>query len=269
MDDATDVSEGVHIRHCVFLQVDYGVRTDQCSGGIQTIANTHISSYLYGVKMANSLASFTGNLLFKRSDAIAGQDYVGMWLSGRCNQVIGNQFLNQADPATGGLATAIQVVDNATLANTDFNIIHDNVIITGSAGDAFDVTITLGSGVINSSVRDNVVTAGSPHIENFGTNNAIKAWSGQNAPTKASAAALTIQAGHDLIFVSGTADITSIVATYAGHIATLIFTGSAAGTGVTDGSNLKLAGNFVYTADDTITLACDGTNWYERSRSVN
>lgn len=38
----------------------------------------------------------------------------------------------------------------------------------------------------------------------------------------------------------------------------------------TDGNNLKLAGNFVTTADDTITLCCaDGTNWYEVCRSVN
>ena len=38
---------------------------------------------------------------------------------------------------------------------------------------------------------------------------------------------------------------------------------------MTDGSNLKLAGNFVTTADDVITLVCDGTNWFEMSRSVN
>ena len=37
----------------------------------------------------------------------------------------------------------------------------------------------------------------------------------------------------------------------------------------TDGSNLKLNGNFVTTADDTITLVYDGTNWYEMCRSVN
>ena len=33
--------------------------------------------------------------------------------------------------------------------------------------------------------------------------------------------------------------------------------------------NLKLAGNFVTTADDVITMTGDGTNWYEVSRSVN
>jgi hypothetical protein len=38
---------------------------------------------------------------------------------------------------------------------------------------------------------------------------------------------------------------------------------------VTDGSNLNLAGNFVTTANDTLTLMCDGVNWNEVSRSVN
>ena len=37
----------------------------------------------------------------------------------------------------------------------------------------------------------------------------------------------------------------------------------------TDGSNLKLAGNFVTSADDTIALVCDGTDWFEVSRSAN
>jgi hypothetical protein len=32
---------------------------------------------------------------------------------------------------------------------------------------------------------------------------------------------------------------------------------------------LKLAGNLVATADDTITIVCDGTNWYEVGRAVN
>lgn len=33
--------------------------------------------------------------------------------------------------------------------------------------------------------------------------------------------------------------------------------------------NLKLAGNFVATADDVLLLCSDGTNWYEISRSAN
>jgi hypothetical protein len=68
--------------------------------------------------------------------------------------------------------------------------------------------------------------------------------------------------------VTGTTTITSITATNvpAGAILTIIFDGALT---FTDGSNLKLAGNFVTTADDTITLRYDGTNFYEMSRSVN
>jgi hypothetical protein len=37
------------------------------------------------------------------------------------------------------------------------------------------------------------------------------------------------------------------------------------------GFNVKLAGgaDFFATADDTITLTCDGSTWYEIARSVN
>ena len=86
-------------------------------------------------------------------------------------------------------------------------------------------------------------------------------------PTVASAAALTLPTDGEIISVTGTTNITSVVAT--GNInrrVTLVFTGILT---FTDGSNLKLNGNFVTTADDTITLICDGTNWYEIARSTN
>lgn len=67
--------------------------------------------------------------------------------------------------------------------------------------------------------------------------------------------------------VSGTAAITSIDGgNWAGRVITLVFQGALT---FTDGENLKLAGDFVTTADDTITLRGDGTNWYEMARSVN
>ena len=96
-------------------------------------------------------------------------------------------------------------------------------------------------------------------------------------PTVASAAALVIpesafrRFGNDnvMIGVTGTADITSIGIMKAGYRLTLIFTGTAAVTGVTDGSNLKIAGNFAYSPDDTLELVSDGVNWYELGRSAN
>jgi hypothetical protein len=68
--------------------------------------------------------------------------------------------------------------------------------------------------------------------------------------------------------VTGTNNITSIAAadSTAGRMIVLKF---GAVLTFTDGGNLKLAGNFVTSADDTITLICDGTNWYEMARSVN
>jgi hypothetical protein len=68
--------------------------------------------------------------------------------------------------------------------------------------------------------------------------------------------------------VTGTTTITSITATNikAGQVITIIFDGILT---FTDGSNLKLAGNFTTSADATITLRYDGSNFYEMSRSIN
>jgi pectate lyase-like protein len=82
----------------------------------------------------------------------------------------------------------------------------------------------------------------------------------------ASAATITLGPHADVFTVTGTTTITSVAASYAGRRVTLIFSGALT---FTDGSNLKLNGNFVTTADDTITLACDGTNWFEVSRCPN
>ncbi len=84
--------------------------------------------------------------------------------------------------------------------------------------------------------------------------------------TVASAATVTVTG--TVTHISGTTTITSVsgASIGAGTRITLIFDGVLT---FTDGSNLKLAGNFVTTADDSITLVYDGTNYYEVARSVN
>lgn len=71
--------------------------------------------------------------------------------------------------------------------------------------------------------------------------------------------------------VTGTTGFNSISSTsrIAGFEMTLIFDGIL--TVTTGTGNLRLAGaaNFVTSADDTLTLVFDGTNWYEKCRSVN
>ena len=82
----------------------------------------------------------------------------------------------------------------------------------------------------------------------------------------ASAATVTLPALGSLFRITGTTNITSITASWNGREVTLRFASTPT---LTDGSNLRLAGNLEATADDTITLVCDGTNWYEAQRSVN
>lgn len=98
------------------------------------------------------------------------------------------------------------------------------------------------------------------------TSSTIRGFLGGGAAV-ASAAALPLPTGR-VFHVTGTTSITSITSTgfENGAVITLIFDDALT---FTDGNNLKLAGNFVTTADDTITLAYDGTNWYEVCRSVN
>ena len=79
--------------------------------------------------------------------------------------------------------------------------------------------------------------------------------------------ALPISNPSEYILVTGSANITTITASWPGRVALLLFNGTAAAMGVVDGSNLKLSASLVYTPDDTLTLVCDGTNWYEVCRS--
>lgn len=68
--------------------------------------------------------------------------------------------------------------------------------------------------------------------------------------------------------ITGTTAITSVVVTEypVGKPLTFIFASTPT---FTDGGNLKIAGNLVATANDTITLVSDGTDWYEIGRAVN
>lgn len=90
--------------------------------------------------------------------------------------------------------------------------------------------------------------------------------SGEATAVASVAGAITLPFGPDVMTLTGTAAVTSITSSYKGRMVTLVNTSTAS---LTDGSNLKLAGNGPNTADDSITLVCDGTNWIETGRSVN
>jgi hypothetical protein len=81
----------------------------------------------------------------------------------------------------------------------------------------------------------------------------------------ASATTTTLPHYSDYFNITGTTTITSVTASWVGRRVTLKFAGILT---FTDGSNLKLVGNFVSAANGTISLVCDGTNWYELSRAL-
>jgi hypothetical protein len=83
----------------------------------------------------------------------------------------------------------------------------------------------------------------------------------------ASASALPVPTGR-VFHVTGTTNIDSITSTNfaSGTCITMIFDGALT---VGDGNNLVLSASFVTTANDTLSLCYDGTNWYETARSVN
>ena len=82
----------------------------------------------------------------------------------------------------------------------------------------------------------------------------------------ASVAAMTLGNDGDTFDITGVTTITSMTIKPVGTVVKLQFDGILI---FTDGSNLKLAGDFVTTADDTIMLYSDGVNWVELARSVN
>ncbi len=84
----------------------------------------------------------------------------------------------------------------------------------------------------------------------------------------ASSATTALPVGN-LFHITGTTTITTLNtcdATNNGRIVTLIFDGVLI---FTDGNNLIISGNFVTATNSSINLTCDGTSWFENSRSIN
>lgn len=83
----------------------------------------------------------------------------------------------------------------------------------------------------------------------------------------ASADALVLPTAQKVISVTGTTTITSISTQgHSGNVVTLLFTEELT---VTRGSNIQISADFVTTIQDTLTICCDGNNWFEIARAVN
>lgn len=139
---------------------------------------------------------------------------------------------------------------------------------TGASLQAYGIDITTGSGnnIIIQGVDTRLnVTAG---IRSFATGDNVHITDNFDGSTNsvASASSIDLPMSGQLVTVTGTTNISSITALGRGASVTLVFEDVLT---VNDGSNLVLNGNFVTTANDTLSLVCDGTNWIETSRSTN
>lgn len=203
----------------------------------------------------------TGTRHFLASDAaesvtVSGGSYVGGTTQGI------SIHSSQTGPTNISGATFENIGGIAITGSTNASA-HCNV-----SGNTFkDIGSAVFSGNSNNTFAGNTYeNIGSTTVFAFtGTNNKVL-----DKPvgerTVASAGTVTLPEITDTFVISGTTGITSITASWAGRIVALRFADILT---LTDGSNLKLAGNFTTSSDDMLLLSCDGTNWRELSRSVN
>jgi len=148
---------------------------------------------------------------------------------------------------SGGTITNIKIPNAAQLTLCGINV-HD------TTNKAFDIGTVAASAIVSGiTTRSTVASTWPTVIQSF---------------VIVAAATITLYES-DLRFypISGNTNINTITPSWPGRVVTLKFEGTPT---ISDGTgNLKLSSNFVATADDTLTLGCDGTSWFEIARSVN
>jgi hypothetical protein len=191
--------------------------------------------------------------------AYGGNTYNFIYCNSNC-QFLTARNCNQFESIVGTMVWrgSVITVENTNMAQA-FVTGADNILMNNVSG-----TINL-----TNSVSQTLINSGATNIPADGSTVIIANGSVRTGiATVASATNLILTGVATYFVVTGTTNITSIASgsTIIGRNVTLEFADVLT---VTDGNNLKLAGNFITTAGDTLTLFCDGTDWYEQARSVN
>lgn len=159
-----------------------------------------------------------------------------------------------------------------------YNWVNDknaNIKITASRHDEEldQLIVSLNRKVLIKATAPSSPAEGDTWVDTSTTPPTLKLYDGSNWAVQgpvakgadvASTGSMTLGTDGTYFDITGTTTITSITAKTAGTIVYLQFDGALT---VTDGGNLKLNGDFVTAAESTLMLLCDGTNWYEISRT--
>lgn len=149
--------------------------------------------------------------------------------------------------------------------DTRFDIRRNGVTVEDLMGPNTRITFNTGAnfGRVLGKTADTTVT------NDGGSQNIVIDGNSCRHYDSATPSATTLILGDGRVFkITGNTTITSIQSadTIAGREIILIFSDILT---FTDGNNLKLAGNFVTAANATLSLVCDGTDWFETGRSTN
>jgi len=194
--------------------------------------------------------------------------YHGIYLYECLNSTCINNVVKNSSKESGSAHDGIRITGTAS------NVSHGNIIANNRCFDD-QGTKTQDYGIreiggyenhnlcIGNILRDNIQDVG---ILLIGANSRGQHNIHDASVSIASAATITLPSTGEYFNITGTTNITSVTASWRDRRVVLKFAGALT---FTDGNNLKLAGDFTTSADDTITLVCSGTNWYEESRSAN
>jgi parallel beta-helix repeat protein len=167
--------------------------------------------------------------------------------------VSGNLIRGNGTAATASSDDGI--LFSAATTNTDI-LIDGNVIVDHTNTGAIGINVGGAATMTNVGVTSSNVFGGNDTGDIVSTLTSI-----------ASADPLVIPWGQTYFNVTGTTNFNTITVTNPGHIVTLKFAGIL---DIASDDNVKLSATpYTTSANDTLTLVCDGTNWYEMARSVN
>lgn len=247
--DVRDVEDGYVSDNVVIDAAASGIAWGNCEN-VKIVDNLVKNSLWSGMRDLSTSNNMTirSNTIKNCAQSAASSDKYGLLIgAGGVNMIIED---NLVDDANAKMQYGVFLIPNI---NGTLSLINNTVL------RATDCGLRLGST--------------SPMREYFGNNwngSLVATFNDPALPVVESASNITLPQTASVISISNTNYITSITPNgHSGRTVTLLFQGALL---VTRGANLVLnqsLGSFATSANDTLTLVCDGAYWYEVSRSAN